>query len=77
MKLRYSMVIRWSEADRAYLVELPELYGKGRYCTHGDTYEEAARKGAEVMDLLVRTINEDGEPTPTPALVPVESATIG
>ena len=67
--MRYSMTIRWSEADHAYLVELPELYGPGRFCTHGETYEEAARKGAEVMGLLLETIAEDGRSCPPPAVV--------
>lgn len=39
---RYSMVIEWSEEDKAYIVSVPELPG----CrTHGLTYEEAARQG--------------------------------
>ena len=42
----YSMLIRWSEEDEAYLVALPEWRGRlanWMAATHGDTYEEAAR----------------------------------
>lgn len=68
MNDRYSMVIRWSEEDRAYLVTLPELYGEGRFCTHGNSYEEAARKGREVMETLIETFRAEGRPLPPPDL---------
>ncbi len=46
----YSMVIQWSEEDKAYIVTVPELPG----CkTHGDTYEEAVRNGREVIELWI------------------------
>lgn len=51
-KLHYSMYIRWSEEDQCYVVWLPEF---GPFChTHGATYEEAARNGREVLELLIR-----------------------
>jgi antitoxin HicB len=58
---RYSMIIQWSDEDDAFLVTLPEFGG----CrTHGTTYEEAARNGREVLELLVESCLEDGEPLP-------------
>lgn len=66
--LRYSLIIRWSEEDDAYLVELPELYGDGRYATHGDTYETAFKNGLEVMELLAESLAERGQPLPAPAV---------
>jgi predicted RNase H-like HicB family nuclease len=66
MTPRYSMVIRWSEQDQGYLVMLPELYGEGRYCTHGSTYEEAARNGREVLEMLLEDYEETGRPLPSP-----------
>jgi predicted RNase H-like HicB family nuclease len=63
---RYSMLIQWSEADNAYVVTLPEFPG----ChTHGDTYEEAARNGREVLELLVDTFEASGKPLPTPRIL--------
>lgn len=51
MKLRYSVVIQWSEEDHKYIASMPEW---GPYAhTHGDTYEEAARNAQEVLELLL------------------------
>ncbi len=66
-KLRYSMVIQWSEEDQAYLVTLPEW--KGRVfgpVTHGDTYEKAVRNGHEALTALIASAEKHGEPLPQP-----------
>lgn len=57
------MVIQWSDADEAFVVTLPEFGCK----THGETYEEAARHGREVLELLIESGMEDGTPLPAPA----------
>jgi antitoxin HicB len=58
------MLIQWSDEDQAYLVTLPEFGG----CkTHGDSYEEAAKNGHEVLELLIRSNLDEGEPLPRPA----------
>lgn len=62
--LRYSMLVQWSDEDRAYIVSLPE-WGE-LVQTHGDTYEEATRNGHEVLELLVEAAREGGEPLPSP-----------
>jgi predicted RNase H-like HicB family nuclease len=65
MSMPYSMVIQWSDEDQVYVVSLPEF---GPYAhTHGATYEEAARMGQEVLELLVESAQEDGEPLPEPS----------
>jgi predicted RNase H-like HicB family nuclease len=62
---RYSMVIQWSEQDQAYVVSLPEF---GPFCkTHGSTYEEAAKNGGEVLQLLIDDYQAEGWPLPAPA----------
>ena len=64
---RYSMLTQWSDEDQAYLVTLPEW--KGRVfgpVTHGDTYEEAAHNGREVLEMLIESAREHGEPLPEP-----------
>ena len=66
---RYSMVIRWSERDKAYLVALPEWEGRlGNWdsATHGDTYGAAAENGRAVLEMLVAHARESGEPLPAP-----------
>jgi len=58
---RYSLVIQWSDEDQAYIVSFPEWEAHGLIGhTHGDTYEEAVRKGQEVLHLLIRAISFSG-----------------
>ncbi|MDJ0707958.1 MAG: type II toxin-antitoxin system HicB family antitoxin [Leptolyngbyaceae cyanobacterium MO_188.B28] len=61
--LRYQMVIVWSDEDDCYLVHLPD-FPEQTYRTHGDSYEEAARNGEEVLQLL---LEEDGLSLPKPS----------
>jgi len=63
MSLNYSMVIQWSDEDGLFLVTLPEF---GSCRTHGKTYEEAAKNGREVLELLVEDYRELGRPLPEP-----------
>jgi predicted RNase H-like HicB family nuclease len=54
--LRYAMVIVWSDDDDCYLVHLPD-FPEQIYRTHGDSYEEAARNGQEVLQLLLEKLD--------------------
>lgn len=57
-KLRYSMFIQWSDKDQCYLVELPEWGGRvmpTQYVARGDTYEEAAKHGREVLETYIES----------------------
>jgi predicted RNase H-like HicB family nuclease len=65
MKHQYSMVIRWSDEDQVFVVSLPE-FGPNNH-THGTSYEEAAKNGQEVLDLLVETYRAEGWALPLPA----------
>lgn len=57
------MVIQWSDEDGVFVVSLPEFH----HCkTHGLTYEEAAKNGRKVIDLLVESYMEDGKTLPRP-----------
>ena len=62
---KYRMLIQWSDEDDAYLVSLPEFPDQKWY-THGDTYEEAAVKGKEVLEFLINSALENGESLPEP-----------
>ncbi len=65
MNWHYSMQIRWSDADQAFIVSLAEF---GPYAnTHGETYEKAVRMGQEVLALLVESYKALGRPLPEPA----------
>ena len=68
MNAHYSMLIQWSEEDQAFLVNFPEWTGTNHPHTHGETYEEAARNGAEVIELLIEYDLEENRPLPEPSL---------
>jgi predicted RNase H-like HicB family nuclease/PHD/YefM family antitoxin component YafN of YafNO toxin-antitoxin module len=60
----YSMIIQWSDADKVFVVTLPEFGG----CqTHGSTYEEAAKQGREVLEMLIEGCLAENRPLPEPA----------
>jgi len=64
---RYSLMIEWSDEDQLYIASFPEWEARGLLGhTHGDTYEEAARNGEEVLYMLVRSAREEGEILPPP-----------
>ena len=62
---RYSMRIHWSDEDRVYIVEVPELPG----CkTHGRTYEEAVRQAQDAIDGWIYGHKAAGYPIPKPSV---------
>jgi predicted RNase H-like HicB family nuclease len=64
MNSHYAVVIQWSNEDECYVVSLPEW---GEFChTHGDTYEEAMQNAHEVLELLIDSAIQNGEPLPEP-----------
>jgi predicted RNase H-like HicB family nuclease len=60
---RYEMVIYWSEADEAFIVEVPELPG---CMADGATYQEAVANSEQVIQEWVDTAKEDGRVIPEP-----------
>ena len=73
MNLKYQMIIQWSEEEKIYLVALPDFPGQ-QWSTHGDTYEEAAINGQEVLELLIESYRERNLPLPDPTLASLETA---
>jgi len=74
--MQYSMQIAWSDEDQAYLVTLPEWAERVMQpVTHGDTYEEAAKHGCEVLEMLIDLAQQEGHPLPTPAIFSANRAT--
>ncbi len=59
----YELVIYWDQADRIFVVEVPELPG---CMTHGATRTEAVQYAEEAIALWVQTAKEDGLPIPQP-----------
>ncbi|HLY30127.1 MAG TPA: type II toxin-antitoxin system HicB family antitoxin, partial [Ktedonobacterales bacterium] len=69
-RLRYSMVIQWSDENQAYIVSIPEFPGN---LTHGDTYEEAVKQGEELIESLIMWTQQDGKPLPEPHIFALPS----
>jgi len=65
MKSRYAMLIQWSDEDQVYIASLPEFGDFAK--THGATYEEAAKNGQEVLDLLIETYKAENRKLPKPS----------
>lgn len=59
----YSMLIRWSEEDQAYLVTVPELPG---CITHSHTYEEAVKQGQDAIETWIDGALAVNLPVPPP-----------
>jgi antitoxin HicB len=64
MSYHYTIIIQWSQEDKCFVVSLPEW---GEFChTHGDTYQEALDNAQEVLEMLIESCLQDGEPLPEP-----------
>ncbi len=60
---RYEIIIYWSDEDRAYVAEVPELPG----CSaHGESYESALSNAKDVVSLWIKTAKEFNDPIPNP-----------
>ncbi len=60
---KYEIIIYWSEEDKAYVAEVPELPG----CTaHGESAAAALHSIQEAIDLWLDTAREFGDPIPEP-----------
>lgn len=67
MNPKYSIIIEWSEEDDCYVVYVPDFEARFMQpCTHGETYEEAAKHGEEVIESMIGWLQDDGELLPTP-----------
>ncbi len=63
--IRYTMVIQWSSDDEAFVVCLPEWEGHVlNPVTHGETYEQAAKHGLEVLEGIIAVTLDGGESLP-------------
>lgn len=60
---RYEIIMYWSNADAAFIAEVPELPG---CMAHGDTQEDALANIKEAMRLWVDTAREFGDHIPEP-----------
>lgn len=63
MKFKYELIIYWSEADSAFIVEVPELPG---CAADGESYQEAVQNAEVVIQEWIDTANELGRAVPEP-----------
>lgn len=63
MSIKYELIIYWSEEDRSFVVEVPELPG---CMADGETYEQAVSNAQRVIDEWIETARELGRPIPQP-----------
>ena len=63
---KYKVTIRWSERDKAYIAEMPELPG---CMADGPTQEEALKNVREVAELWIEAARGMGRAIPQPEAV--------
>ena len=61
--MRYEVIIYWSEEDKAFIAEVPELAG---CAADGETYIETLQNVQVVMQEWIETAQELGRPVPQP-----------
>ncbi len=62
---RYSLLVRWSDEDEAYIVTVPELPG---CVTHGTTQVEAVRQAQDAIATWLEGARAAADPIPSPRL---------
>lgn len=60
---KYEMVIYWSEADGAFVAEVPELPG---CMADGVSYQEAVANAEQIIKEWIEAAKEEGRPIPEP-----------
>lgn len=63
MTIRYEMIIYWSDEDKAFIVEVPELPG---CMADGATYQEAIVNAERIVQEWIETAQQLGRPIPKP-----------
>jgi predicted RNase H-like HicB family nuclease len=61
--LYYTVTIWWSEDDRVFVAEAPELPG---CMAHGSTQDEALKNVHAAIDLWIDVATRAGDPVPQP-----------
>jgi predicted RNase H-like HicB family nuclease len=60
---KYEIIIYWSNEDKVFVAEIPELPG---CMAHGSTQEAALARANEAIQLWIDTAREFGDPIPEP-----------
>jgi predicted RNase H-like HicB family nuclease len=62
-KIRYEIILYWSNDDQAFIAEVPELPG---CAADGATHHEAVANAQVVIQEWIETAQELGRPIPAP-----------
>ena len=62
-KWKYEIIIYWSDQDRAYIAEVPELPG---CAADGQTYRQALANVELIIQEWIETAKDLGRPIPEP-----------
>lgn len=60
---RYEVIVYWSDEDKAYIAEVPELPG---CIADGVTYEEVVKNIQVIIAEWIETAKSSGREIPTP-----------
>jgi len=60
---KYEIIIYWSEEDKAFIAEVPELPG---CMADGETYQKAISNAEVIIKEWIETAKELGRPIPQP-----------
>ena len=60
---KYEVILYWSNADDAFVAEVPELAG---CMAHGSTQQAALENANHAIGLWIDTAREFGDPIPEP-----------
>jgi predicted RNase H-like HicB family nuclease len=63
MENRYEIIIYWSEEDKAFVAEVPELPG---CMADGKTHQEALANAEVIIQEWIETAQEEGRSVPKP-----------
>ena len=63
MRVKYELIIYWSDKDEAFIVDVPELPG---CMADGKTYTEAVANAERVIEEWIETAHELGRYVPEP-----------
>lgn len=61
--MKYEIILYWSEADQAFIAEIPELPG---CMADGQTYQEALSNAETIIKEWIDTARELNRPIPIP-----------
>jgi predicted RNase H-like HicB family nuclease len=63
MNSKYEIIIYWSEEDKAFVAQVPELPG---CMADGSTHQEALTNVQRIIEEWIETATELGRPIPQP-----------